>query len=260
MYIQVFEYIETFFLLLVRITGIFTSAPVIGAESLPAQIRIMTALVLSMLLMPAEISSRGAVKIPPQTYIFALIVVKEILLGLLLGFVASFVIEGVKLAGELMGIQIGFAMVSVIDPESQQEESITGSFNYLIFTLIFLMINGHHLIIEALNQSLRIVPLGLVYYNGNFVSEIFDRAPEFFTIGVKIAAPIVVPLIMLSVVLGIISRAVPRLEVFLISFPLNILVSFMIIIYYMDDLVKYFIYLIHSNIFDELIRILYLLK
>ncbi len=260
MYIQVFEYIETYFLLLVRITGIFTSAPVIGAESLPAQIRIMTALVLSMLLMPAEISSRGAVKIPPQTYIFALIVVKEILLGLLLGFVASFVIEGVKLAGELMGIQIGFAMVSVIDPESQQEESITGSFNYLIFTLIFLMINGHHLIIEALNQSLRIVPLGLVYYNGNFVSEIFDRAPEFFTIGVKIAAPIVVPLIMLSVVLGIISRAVPRLEVFLISFPLNILVSFMIIIYYMDDLVKYFIYLIHSNIFDELIRILYLLK
>jgi len=260
MYIQVFEYIETYFLLLVRITGIFTSAPVIGAESLPAQIRIMTALVLSMLLMPAEISSRGAVKIPPQTYIFALIVVKEILLGLLLGFVASFVIEGVKLAGELMGIQIGFAMVSVIDPESQQEESITGSFNYLIFTLIFLMINGHHLIIEALNQSLRIVPLGLVYYNGNFVSEIFDRAPEFFTIGVKIAAPIVVPLIMLSVVLGIISRAVTRLEVFLISFPLNILVSFMIIIYYMDDLVKYFIYLIHSNIFDELIRILYLLK
>lgn len=260
MYIQVFEYIETYFLLLVRITGIFTSAPVIGAESLPAQIRIMTALVLSMLLMPAEISSRGAVQIPPQTYIFALIVVKEILLGLLLGFVASFVIEGVKLAGELMGIQIGFAMVSVIDPESQQEESITGSFNYLIFTLIFLMINGHHLIIEALNQSLRIVPLGLVYYNGNFVSEIFDRAPEFFTIGVKIAAPIVVPLIMLSVVLGIISRAVPRLEVFLISFPLNILVSFMIIIYYMDDLVKYFIYLIHSNIFDELIRILYLLK
>ena len=122
------------------------------------------------------------------------------------------------------------------------------------------MINGHHLIIEALNQSLRIVPLGLVYYNGNFVSEIFDRAPEFFTIGVKIAAPIVVPLIMLSVVLGIISRAVPRLEVFFISFPLNILVSFMIIIYYMDDLVKYFIYLIHSNIFDELIRILYLLK
>jgi flagellar biosynthetic protein FliR len=260
MYIQVFEYIETFFLLLVRVSGIFTSAPVIGAESMPAQVRVMAALVLSMLLLPAEISMRGPVQIPPETYIFALVVVKEILLGLLLGFVASFVIEGVKLAGEIMGIQIGFAMVSVIDPESQQEESLIGSFNYLIFTLIFLLINGHHLIIDALNQSLRLVPLGLVYYTGNFVSEIFNRAPEFFTVGVKIAAPIVIPLIMMSVVLGIISRAVPRLEVFLISFPINILMSFLIIIYYMDDLVRYFIYLIHSSIFDEIIRILYVLK
>lgn len=260
MYIQVFEYIETFFLLLIRISGIFTSAPVIGAESMPAQVRIMSALTLSMLLLPTEIAMRGPVQIPPQIYIFGLIVVKEILLGLLLGFVASFVIEGVKLAGEMMGIQIGFAMVSVIDPESQQEESIMGSLNYLIFTLIFLLINGHHLIIEAFNQSLRLVPLGLVNYNGNFVSEIFNRAPEFFTIGIKIAAPVVVPLIMLSVVLGIISRAVPRLEVFLISFPLNILMSFLIIIYYMDDLVRYFIYLINSNIFDEITRIIYLLR
>ena len=260
MYIQVFEYIETFFLLLIRISGIFTSAPVIGAESMPAQVRVMSALTLSMLLLPTEIAMRGPVQIPPQIYIFGLIVVKEILLGLLLGFVASFVIEGVKLAGEMMGIQIGFAMVSVIDPESQQEESIMGSLNYLIFTLIFLLINGHHLIIEAFNQSLRLLPLGLVNYNGNFVSEIFNRAPEFFTIGIKIAAPVVVPLIMLSVVLGIISRAVPRLEVFLISFPLNILMSFLIIIYYMDDLVRYFIYLINSNIFDEITRIIYLLR
>lgn len=260
MYIQVFEYIETFFLMLVRVSGIFTSAPVIGAESMPAQVRVMAALVLSMLLMPAEIALRGPVRIPPEMYIFALVVVKEILLGLLLGFVASFVIEGVKLAGEITGIQIGFAMVSVIDPESQQEESLTGSFNYLIFTLIFLLINGHHLIIDALGQSLRIVPLGLVRYTGSFVNEIFEKAPEFFTVGVKIAAPIVVPLIMLSVVLGIISRAVPRLEVFLISFPVNILMSFLIIIYYMEDLVRYFVYLIHSGIFDEIIRILYLLK
>ncbi len=260
MYIQVFEYIETFFLLLIRITGIFTSAPVIGAESMPAQVRIMSALTLSMLLLPTEIAIRGPVQIPPQTYIFGLIVVKEILLGLLLGFVASFVIEGVKLAGEMMGIQIGFAMVSVIDPESQQEESIVGSLNYLIFTLIFLFINGHHLIIEALDQSLRVVPLGLINYSGGFVSEIFNRAPEFFTIGIKIAAPVVVPLIMLSVVLGIISRAVPRLEIFLISFPVNILMSFLIIIYYMEDLARYFIYLINSNIFDEITRIIYLLK
>ncbi len=260
MYIQVFEYIETFFLLLIRISGIFTSAPVIGAESIPAQIRIMTVLTLTMVLLPVEIAARGPVQIPPQMHIFALIVIKEILFGLLLGFIASFVIEGVKLAGELSGIQIGFAMVSVIDPESQQEESITGSFNYLIFILIFLLINGHHLIVEALNLSLQVVPLGLISYNENFVAEIFKQAPEFFTIGIKIASPIVVPLMMLSVVLGIISRAVPRLEVFLISFPLNILMSFLIIIYYMDDLVRYFIYLIHSNIFDEITRIIFLLK
>jgi len=260
MYIQVFEYIETFFLLLVRISGIFTSTPVLGAESIPAQVRVMLAIVFAMLILPVEIAARGPVKLPPETTIFVLVVVKEVLLGVMLGFIASFTIEGIKLAGEIMGIQIGFAMVSVIDPDSQQEESIIGSMNFLIFTLIFLLVNGHHLIIEALADSLKIAPLGLVHYTNNFISEIFSKVPEFFIVSVKIAAPIVIPLIILTVVLGIISRAIPRLEVFVISFPVNILVSFLVFIYYMDDTSRYMIYLIHSNIFDEMIRVLNLLK
>jgi len=258
--ISIFEYVETYFLLLMRVAGIFSSAPIIGSETMPTQVRLASAFVFSLILLPIQAQISGVIHIPGETAVFALVVVKEVLLGILLGFMANFTIEGIKLAGEIIGMQLGFGIVSVIDPESQQEESIIGSLNFMIFILVFLTVNGHHMLVRAVAQSLEIVPLGMIRYSSSFIEEIMDKAPQFIIVSFKIATPVILPVIIVTIVLGIISKAVPRFEVFIISFPVNITLGFLVFIFYMPDLVRYMTYLMYSGIFDEITRMLYILK
>lgn len=257
---QIFNNVETYFLLLMRVSGIFTSTPFLGSESMPAQVRIASAFLLTIVLLPIQLAVAGPVALPGQTYIFVMVVVKEVLLGVLLGFIATVAIDGIRLAGELIGSQLGFGMISVADPESQQEESIMEIFNFMIFTLVFLAINGHHMIISAVSQSISVVPLGVVNYTKGFFEEIFSKVPEIFIISLKIAFPVVIPIIMVTLVLGIISKAVPRLEVFLISFPINIMIGFMVMMIYLPDLFRYLTYIIHADIIDEMTRIMHIIR
>ena len=227
---------------------------------MPTQVRIASAFVFSLILLPLQARISGVVHIPGETALFALVVIKEVLLGILLGFMANFTIEGIKLAGEIIGMQLGFGIVSVIDPDSQQEESIIGSFNFMIFILVFLTVNGHHMIVRAVAQSLEIVPLGLIHYSNGFIAGIMERAPQFIVVSFKIATPVILPVIIVTIVLGIISKAVPKLEVFIISFPVNITLGFLVFIFYMPDLVRYISYLVYYGIFEDITRMLHILK
>jgi len=257
---QLFNNVETYFLLLMRVSGIFTSTPFLGSESMPTQMRVACAFLLSLLLLPVQLATSGPVHLPGQTYIFVMVVVKEVLLGVLLGFIATVAIDGIRLAGELIGSQVGFGMISVADPESQQEESIMEIFYFMVFSLSFLTVNGHHMIISAVAQSISVVPLGIVNYSKGFFTEIFSKVPEIFIVSLKIALPVTIPVIMVTLVLGIISKAVPRLEVFLISFPINVMVGFLVMMIYLPDLFRFLNYIIHSDIIDEITRIMYIIR
>lgn len=257
---QIFEHIETFFLILIRVSGVFSTAPVLGSESIPGQVRVASALLISVVILPIQLAAHGPAHIPPGVPMFALIVIKELLIGILFGFTATIAIEGIRLAGEIANTQLGFSMVQVFDPESLQEESIIEFFNFLIFLLIFLAVNGHHLFIEAIAKSLQSVPLGQVVYSKGFFGEIIGKVPEVFILSLKLSVPVVVPIVFIMIVLGIISRAVPRIEVFMLSFPVNIMVGFFVITLYMPEMMKYIKYLIYTGIFDEIMRVIYLLR
>ena len=99
----------------------------------------------------------------------------------------------------------------------------------------------------------------MVYTKG-FFGEIIGRVPDVFILSLKLSVPVVVPIVFILIVLGIISRAVPRLEVFLISFPVNVMVGFFVITLYMPEMIKYIKYLIYTGIFDEIMKVVYLLR
>ena len=152
---------------------------------------------------------------------------KEIIVGLLMGFISTLLFAGVEIAGTFAGMQMGFGIVNVIDPQTQQQVSIISQFQILMVSMIFLIIDGHHFLLNGLYQSFEAIPP----VAARFRSVIFDismkMAANIFVAAIKIGAPVIVALLLTSFVLGLIARAVPQMNVFIVGMPLKIAIGLM---------------------------------
>jgi flagellar biosynthetic protein FliR len=211
---------EKFLLILVRVGGIMSVSPVFGHRNIPAFVKIGFIGILSLILVPI-VPATGLSVEGSLTSIFGL-VAKELLAGLLIGFSSMVLFMGVQLAGQIMGFQVGFAIVEVFDPSSAQGMSIIGQFQFILALLIFLAIDGHHLLINAVVQSFSIVPLGQITFSPASAEIIIRICVDIFAVAVKIGAPVIVTLFLTDVALGIIARTVPQMNVFIVGFPLKI--------------------------------------
>ena len=146
----------------------------------------------------------------------------EFLLGLLIGFMFYMLMVAVQFAGGIVGFQVGFAIVNVIDPTTSQNVSIIGQFQYLLATLLFLMMNGHHMVLSGMLDSFTLVPLGMVKFQFTGATEIVRLSAGVFILAVKIASPVMLALFLTDTALGIIARTVPQMNVFIVGFPLKI--------------------------------------
>ena len=148
--------------------------------------------------------------------------VKELLVGIMIGFVFYSLFVGVQMAGAFVGFQIGFAIVNVIDPVTSQQISILAQFKFIMATLIFFLLDGHHMILQALVSSYQLVPIGEAVFNFSIHTEIARLIIGIFVIAIKLAAPVMATLILTDVGLGVVSRTVPQMNIFIVGFPLKI--------------------------------------
>ena len=169
-------------------------------------------------------------KVPNNTLKLGVVVLSEIALGLFIGFLSMIIIEGFRLAGEIVGVQLGFGMVSVLDPESTTQDSMMDLFFYFIFVLIFLAMDFHHKFLIAMYETFERIPVGHLVYPAEMFKDVIFKVSISFVLAMKISFPLIAPGIIVIVILGIVSKTVPRMEVFLISFPLKIFMGFMTII------------------------------
>ena len=221
------EKIQLFVLLTMRTGGIMLTAPVFSHRSIPRRIVISMTLGLSVVLLPIFLETA----LPQTTGLIDLILLclKEIFVGVLIGLVFGIIFLGVRLAGSIVGYQIGFAMVNVVDPNSSIQVSILGEFWFLVATLIFLAIDGHHLIISGLVDSFRIIPLGMATPAGG-VGEWFLKYTSFvFVLGLKFAAPVIMTILLIEVAMGILARTMPQMNIFIVGFPLKIFIGLLMI-------------------------------
>jgi flagellar biosynthetic protein FliR len=212
--------ILVFLLTLLRIAGLLIVAPVLGHRTIPRRLKIILSLFLAYFLF----SYTGAVEVELSQGLLSLATVatKEFLFGLIIGFLFQIIFIGVQFGGGVIGYQVGFALVNVIDPTTSTNISIIAQAKLLLATLIFLLIDGHHLILQALFESYRLVPLGTVTFHGGLVEAIVSFTGGAFIIGVKLAAPVIVTLFVTDICLGIIARTMPQMNVFIVGFPLKI--------------------------------------
>ncbi len=209
-----------FFLMLVRFVSMFASAPVFSIRGIPNILKIGISGALALLVFPL------VDKVTPElelTLVQAIILVfGEILTGITIGIIINFIFAGIELAGEYIGVDMGFAMAQEFDPMFQQRVSVIARLQNILAMLIFVLINGHHFLIEAVVYSFKMLPIGTWSMNQLAISKIIDLSASVFVIGIKIAAPAIVTLFLTSVAMGITARAVPQMNIFFVGFPLRI--------------------------------------
>jgi len=203
-------------------------APMLGGRNVPAYIKLALASGISAVLFP--LLAQGHV-LPANSVEYLMLVVRESLVGLSLGFISQqllFVLQG---AGQIIDMQMGLSIGSLIDPINATPSPLTGNFKVLVAVLLLLATNAHHYLIAAVVRSYDYIPLlgtgpspGLISYGIEFITGVFSGA-------VQIALPVAGILLLVEVALGFLSRALPQLNIFFVGFPVKLGLGFLLLLW-----------------------------
>ncbi len=242
--------IVRFVIVLLRVSGIMLFAPFFSNQTVPMQIRAAFAFVVAIVLVPSLPLS--AVPAGLELSSVTGLVASEILSGVLLGFAASCVFAGLQFAGQIISYQLGFALINQIDPQSNVESPVFSFIQHYIGLLLFLLINGHHWFLLAINQSFSILPVGGAHIQMPVVEHLVSLSSQILVIGLRIAGPIIAVTVITDVVMGIIGRAAPQIHIIIVGMPLKILVGFCCMSFSFYFLPRYL-----ENVYSMLYRALF---
>ena len=218
------DHAAVFLLMLTRCSGVFLIAPFFGSMNIPMQLRAAASFVFALVLFPV-VDGLGILEAPSSVLGFAIAVLGELFVGWLIGFVSYVCFSAIHMAGKVMDMQVGFAVVNVMDPTSGQQIPLIGSFLYNLGIIVFLVTNGHHMIITALVESFRAVPLLALHLNLSLPMLMVDFVNGIFLTGMKIAMPVTFAILLVNVSLGILARTMPQMNIFVVGIPMQLMVG-----------------------------------
>lgn len=245
-------YIVRIMLIFARVSGLLVAAPVFSQQNVPVQVRVLFGVLLSY-------SIAGIVpgSLPPytdQALGLLLVALQELLVGLIIGFTAQFIFWSIQFAGELIGFQMALRMAQVFDPIGGFHSNPIGRLLTMVMTLMFLLLDGHHLILEAFIGSYQVIPINGAQYAG-LATPLLQFTGHMFHIALQLAAPFMITLYLIDIALGLFVRAVPRADIFAIALPLKLLVGLLVAYLFIQQLFPAIPPLIET-MYDQLIRII----
>lgn len=210
-----------------RVAGIFASTPMFGGKAVPMRVKAGMAFVMTMVLYPVI---RGHIPpLPTDSLSLIILVIRETLIGISLGLISQAIFAAVEFCGQMIGMQMGFTMVSLFDPTMGAQTAVIAVFQTLLATIIFMALGAHHIFIRSIVESYQLLPMGNWHMSGPLLQFITSIVTGVFILGIKLAAPVLVALLATTIILGIMARIFPQMNVFIISMPLNIGIGFLII-------------------------------
>ena len=216
--------VAAFLLVLTRSSGIFFISPFFGSMNVPYRIRAVVAFMFALILFPVVLKEY-TVQAPATILMFAFTVAKELFVGWLIGLIAYITLAAINTAGKIMDMQIGFAVVQMMDPTTMQQTGLVGTFLYNLTIIYFVITNGHHVIISALAESFRIIPLDSMVWNTSLPELITDLTAGIWMNGMKIAMPVTFAILMTNVGLGILARTMPQMNIFVVGIPMQLMIG-----------------------------------
>ena len=219
--------LEYFLLVLIRMSGLFILSPIFGRRNVPTVFKIGFSLFLTIIFI-------NTLEVPELSlfdniFMYVIYIVKELVVGMIIGYVTYVIMSALYLAGQLIDMQIGFGMVNVIDPMTNIQIPLTSNFYYMYTILIFLTMNGHHMLIQALFESFEMIPVEQITFNTGLMENIALIMKDMFLIAVRIASPIIAAIFVVDVILGVLSRTMPEMNVFMLGMPIKIIVGLLVI-------------------------------
>lgn len=217
-----------FWLVVGRMGGFVMSAPILGSSSIPGQIKVALVLTLSFLLFPGASVSPG-ISFPPHIVNCVLYLISEIGLGFAVGYTVRLIFVGIQLSGQIIGLQMGLGLAQFLDPQSTTQTSVISQFQHVLAMMIFISLNAHYFCLIAMMDSFNILPLGGFFFSNHFVKELISAVGRVFSIALQAGVPVILTLLLIQIVMGIVSRVIPQINIFMISLPLKIGVGLLLI-------------------------------
>lgn len=217
--------VPLFLLTLFRVSGVMMLAPVFGSQMAPATLKAFLSLTLAALFWPM-VTVPGT-PLPGDWASLGLAAVQELGLGLLIGFAAAAIFAGVQFGGYLIDQELGILQANILDPLSNEQISIFGQFKVFLATAVYLLIDGHHLLIDAVARSFRSLPLtGIRFGEGAATLLTEGLLRDLFRMGVEIAAPALVTLFLVTIAMAFMARTAPEMNLFVLGFSIRLTVGF----------------------------------
>lgn len=209
-----------------RLSGFLLIAPLFGATLVPGRIKLVFALVMTLILAPLV---PRAPPIEPLSAVALLTAVQQLLVGIAIGFVVQIVFDALLLAGQVIANTMGLGFATMVDPSRGASTVVVGQFFLIFGMLLFLAVNGHTVLLGVLADSFRWLPPGPQDLGASAFATIAAWGGKMFSAGAVIALPAVVGLLLVNLALGVVSRAAPQLNLFAVGFPASMLLGFVML-------------------------------
>ncbi len=211
--------LEAFVLILARTAGIFTLAPIFGANQVPVLLRVAIALGMTLVFVPLY---SGEHLLAWDALPMALMIAKETLVGLVIGFVVMLIFAAMETAGQFVDLQAGFSFATMLDPVYGSQTAVAARFHRIVAGLLFFVTNGHHIMIRGIADSFTIMPIGDLTLDAAVAGGVAALFANLFAVAAKVAAPVVAAVFLADVALAVVARAVPQMNVLIAGFPLKL--------------------------------------
>lgn len=200
-----------------RIGGLVLVAPVFSSRLVPMTVRTAMVILFTVLLYPAARSVATGQAITPAA------VLSEMLVGFCIGLGAALLIGAMEVAGDYIAVQIGLSGAALLDPLSNQQSAVLGTFLQLFAVTLLLSVDGHLVMLDAVSDSTQRIPLGSALAVDSGLMELAGVGSVLFSLGLQFAAPVIAVALVANVALAVLSRAAPQLNILQIAFPVQIL-------------------------------------
>jgi len=214
------EQVIAILLVTIRVSAWLMVAPPFNTRAIPAMVKVSIALALAMAIGPGLALEAP----PPELFPLLTAVLFQVAVGMTMGFLTQMLFSALQAAGELVDLASGFTLASLYDPLSNVSSSMFGRVNQLVAITLLFATNGHLLLVRGFSQSYHVFPMHPLSIAA-LTRTVTSNVQVFFVSALEIAAPVMVVLFLSDLALGLISRAVPSLNIFVMSFPIKILIT-----------------------------------
>lgn len=234
------DVILLFIMIVIRITAFFAILPIIFPAGTPKYAKVLFSALLAYLILPMVKN----IPYPQFNNSFSIFYygANEVLIGLLMGYVTNLCFNFIKMSGQYLDVHIGFAMSSLFDPMTNENVTLIQKLIYMTSVLLYLMMDGHHILIKSLILSFKSINIGQSLVFSETFGQILKAFSYFFTLGIRISLPITLVILVINIILGLASRSVPQLNVMILGMPIKIVVGIAGIIFTLPLMTKMFVW------------------